>query len=86
MLMRTAPNLDMGWRRLTWILVLALVLAAATFAAGPGPGLAATAVAAGYAVWALVLPLHLSLASLERVTALALLLFAGIVASLVSAN
>jgi len=84
-LFRAAPNLGADWRRLTWLLILALVLAAAAAVCGPGPGLTATALAAGYALWALVLPLHLNLASLERVTAFALLLLAGVIASLVSA-
>ena len=88
MLVRATPNLGgaLGWGALNWILVLALVTSAAAWACGPGPGLVATAVATLYAVWALVLPLRLSLGSFERIIALGLLLFAGVVASLVSAG
>jgi len=84
-LFRAAPNLAPDWPRLAWLLVLAFVLFVVAAVYGPGPGLTATALTAGYALWALVLPLHLDLASLERVTMFALLLLAGVIASLVSA-
>jgi len=85
-LMHAAPNLPMEPRRLTWILVLAVVSASAAWACGPGPGLAATTLALLYSVWWLVLPLHLNMASVERVIALALLLLVGICAVLASAT
>src|SRR5215831_8644146 len=72
-LMRAAPNLPMEPRRLTWILVLAVVSVCAAWACGPGPGLAATMLALLYSVWWLVLPLHLNVASVERLIGLALL-------------
>src|SRR5215472_10248652 len=65
-LMHAAPNLPMEPRRLTWTLVLAVVSACAAWA-----GLAATTLALLYSVWRLVLPLHLNMASVERVIALA---------------
>jgi hypothetical protein len=88
MLVRATPNLggEIGWHRLTWILILAFVTCAAAWVCGPGPGLAATAVATAYAVCVLLLPLRLSLASFERAIALGLLLLAGVVGSLVSAG
>jgi hypothetical protein len=83
-LLRAAPNFLVAQQPLVWILLLGLVSAAAAYRCGPGPGVAATALAAIYSAWAFVLPLHLTVASVERGIALGLLILAGFVGAILS--
>ena len=77
----------LGWSRShsRGFFVLGLVSATAAWRCGPGPGIVATFLAAGYSAWTLVLPLHLSVASVEGIMALVLSILAGILVALLSA-